>query len=227
MNRKILFAPSLMCMDQLHVEDQLKILNERADLYHVDIMDGNYVKNFSLAPAFVESIRPYAKLPIDMHLMVLHPGDYIEVCAKSGTDYITPHADTITKDAFRVMNQIKDLGCKTGVAVNPSSSLEEIKYYIHLLDKITVMTVDAGFAGQKFIPQMLDKVRQLVEIRKEKKLSFLIEVDGSCNENTYKQLYDAGVDVMIVGTSGLFKLDNNLSLAWEKMMKKFDQCVNS
>ena len=145
--------------------------------------------------------------------------------AKAGADYISPHADRITKDAFRIMNQIHDLGCKTGVAINPSESLDEIKYYIHLLDKITVMTVDPGYAGQKFVPQMLDKIRELVKIREERGLHFLIEVDGSCNERTFKQLYDAGVDVMIVGSSGLFKLDSDLSKAWDKMMDIYNKCV--
>ena len=223
--RKIQFSPSLMCMDFLKIEEQLTLLNEKADIYHVDIMDGHYVKNFSLSPIFIEQIHKKATLPIDAHLMVQYPSDFIDMLIKAGANYITVHSDTIIKDAFRVMNKIKDLGCKTGVALNPANSLDEIKYYIDILDKVTLMTVDAGFAGQKFIPQMLSKINELIKIREIKGLNFLIEVDGSCNEHTFKQLYETGVDVLIVGSSGLFNLDSDISVAWNKMMDIFNRCI--
>lgn len=216
-----MFSPSLMCMDLLNVESQMKILDELCDIYHVDVMDGSYVKNFSLSPMFVEEIKPLASKPIDMHLMVLNPQDYLEACAKAGADYISPHCDRITKDAFRVVNTIKELGCKAGIAVNPSEPLEMIKHYINRLDKITIMTVDPGFAGQKFVPETLDKVRELVRLREENGYNYLIEVDGSCNKNTFKTLTEAGVDVLIVGSSGLFNYSDDLTKAWELMMKDY------
>jgi len=214
-----------MCMNYLAIKEQLAVLNAKADFYHVDIMDGDYVRNFALSPDFVKQISSSAKLPIDVHLMINHPSNYLEVLAESGANYISPQSETITKDAFRTMNTIKSLGCKTGIAINPSNSLDEIKYYIDMLDKITIMTVDPGFAGQKLITNMLFKIRELVKIREEKKLNFLIEVDGCCNGKTFKPLYDAGVDVMIVGSSGLFNLDSDVSVAWDKMMEMFNSSI--
>lgn len=216
--RKMMFAPSLMCMDILHVEEQLAVLDPRCDIYHVDIMDGNYVKNFACSIDFVKAIKAHTTKPIDMHLMVLHPAEYLEACARAGADYISPHADTITRDAFRTLDTIRGAGCKTGVVLNPSEPLEMIRRYLGRLDKVTLLTVDPGYAGQKFVPEILNKVRELVDLREEMGLSFPIEIDGSCNEKTYRRLYEAGADVLIVGTSGLFNLDPDLAVAWDKMM---------
>jgi D-allulose-6-phosphate 3-epimerase len=219
------FSPSLMCMDTLHVQAQLAVLDPRCDIYHVDIMDGNYVKNFACSIDFVKAIKPHTTKPIDMHLMVLHPADYLVSCAKAGADYISPHMDTITRDAFRTLDTIRALGCKTGVVLNPADSLESIRHYIGRLDKITLLTVDPGYAGQKFVPEVLDKVRQLVALRDELGLSFLIEIDGGCNEKSYRWLRDAGADVLIVGSSGLFNLDADLAVAWDRMMMQYAQAV--
>ena len=202
--KKMMFSPSLMCMDLLSMKEQVEILNERADFYHVDIMDGHFVKNITLSPFFVSNLKRISKLPIDVHLMTEYPDDYIEELAKSGADYICPHAETINKDAFRIINKIKGFGCKAGIVLNPATPIEWIKYYIHLLDKITVMTVDPGFAGQPFIPEMLDKIKELKELKEKNGYNYLIEVDGSCNERTFDILTEAGAEVLIVGSSGLF-----------------------
>ena len=220
--KKMMFSPSLMCMDLLYLKEQVEILNERADFYHVDIMDGHFVKNITLSPFFVSNLKRISKLPIDVHLMTEYPDDYIEELAKSGADYICPHAETINKDAFRIINKIKSFGCKAGIVLNPATSLDWIKYYIHLLDKITVMTVDPGFAGQPFIPEMLDKIRELKELKEKNGYNYLIEVDGSCNERTFDILTEAGAEVLIVGSSGLFNLDSDLPKAWDKMMEIYE-----
>ena len=154
--------------------------------------------------------------------MTEYPDDYIEELAKSGADYICPHAETINKDAFRIINKIKGFGCKAGIVLNPATPIEWIKYYIHLLDKITVMTVDPGFAGQPFIPEMLDKIKELKELKEKNGYSYLIEVDGSCNERTFDILTEAGAEVLIVGSSGLFNLDSDLPKAWDKMMEIYE-----
>lgn len=219
--KQVYINPSLMCMDLLDIKRQLEILNTRADFYHVDIMDGHFVPNITLSPDFVKAVSKVAALPLDCHLMVTNPGDYIEPLAAAGAGYIVPHAETINSDAFRVINKIKAAGCKVGVAVNPATPLSAIQYYIHLLDKITIMSVDPGFAGQPFIREMLDKIREAKEIKEKKGLSFILEIDGSCNERTYKELYEAGVESFIVGTSGLFNLDADLETAWGKMAKIF------
>ena len=220
--KKMMFSPSLMCMDLLNMKEQVEILNERADFYHVDIMDGHFVKNITLSPFFVSNLKRISKLPIDVHLMTEYPDDYIEELAKSGADYICPHAETINKDAFRIINKIKGFGCKAGIVLNPATPIEWIKYYIHLLDKITVMTVDPGFAGQPFIPEMLDKIKELKELKEKNGYSYLIEVDGSCNERTFDILTEAGAEVLIVGSSGLFNLDSDLPKAWDKMMEIYE-----
>ena len=220
--KKMMFSPSLMCMDLLYLKEQVEILNERADFYHVDIMDGHFVKNITLSPFFVSTLKRISKLPIDVHLMTEYPDDYIEELAKSGADYICPHAETINKDAFRIINKIKSFGCKAGIVLNPATPIEWIKYYIHLLDKITVMTVDPGFAGQPFIPEMLDKIKELKELKEKNGYNYLIEVDGSCNERTFDILTEAGAEVLIVGSSGLFNLDSDLPKAWDKMMEIYE-----
>ena len=220
--KKMMFSPSLMCMDLLYLKEQVEILNERADFYHVDIMDGHFVKNITLSPFFVSTLKRISKLPIDVHLMTEYPDDYIEELAKSGADYICPHAETINKDAFRIINKIKSFGCKAGIVLNPATPIEWIKYYIHLLDKITVMTVDPGFAGQPFIPEMLDKIKELKELKEKNGYNYIIEIDGSCNERTFDILTEAGAEVLIVGSSGLFNLDSDLPKAWDKMMEIYE-----
>lgn len=220
--KKMKFSPSLMCMDLLELKEQVEILNERADFYHVDIMDGHFVKNITLSPFFVSTLKRVSKIPIDVHLMTEYPDDYIEELAKAGADYICPHAETINKDAFRIINKIKSFGCKAGIVLNPATPIEWIKYYIHLLDKITIMTVDPGFAGQPFIPEMLEKIKELRELKDKNGYNYLVEVDGSCNERTFDILTEAGAEVLIVGSSGLFNLDKDLPTAWNKMMEIYE-----
>ncbi|MHB1393852.1 MAG: D-allulose 6-phosphate 3-epimerase [Clostridia bacterium] len=217
------FSTSLMCMNLLELEKQIKFLNEKSDYYHVDIMDGHFVKNLSLSPFFIKQIKPITKIPIDAHLMVERPNDFISDVAKSGANCISVHSDTIHRDAFRTMNEIRDLKCKVGVVLNPATIIEEIKYYINLIDKVTIMTVDPGYAGQPFIPEILNKLKQIKELKEKHNLSLDIEVDGACNSNTFKLLSDAGAEVFILGSTGLFNLDTDLEKAWDKMIKNFSQ----
>lgn len=216
-------SPSLMCMNLMEIKRQLAVLDTRADFLHIDIMDGHYVKNITLSPFFIEQIRPHTRLPLDVHLMVEEPTDFIEVIAKAGADYICPHAETINRDAFRVIHQIGSLGKKVGVVLNPATPVSYIQHYIHLLDKITVMTVDPGYAGQPFIAGMVQKIETLRDLKEQYGYRYLIEVDGSCNQRTYKMLLEAGAEVLIVGSSGLFNLHDNLEVAWDCMMRDIEQ----
>ncbi|MDU6410293.1 MAG: D-allulose 6-phosphate 3-epimerase [Yersiniaceae bacterium] len=211
-------SPSLMCMNLMEIRQQLEVLNRRADMLHIDIMDGHYVKNITLSPFFIQQIRPHTPLVLDVHLMVENPTDFIQPIAEAGADFICPHAETINRDAFRVINQIRTLGKQVGVVLNPATPVEYLRHYIHLLDKITVMTVDPGYAGQPFIPEMLEKIRQLRDLKREHGYRYLIEIDGSCNTGTYHDLMAAGAEVLIVGSSGLFNLDSDLDAAWDKML---------
>ena len=171
---KVKFSPSLMCMDLTRFREQVEILNERADMYHIDIMDGHFVPNITLSPFFVEQLRKITQLPLDVHLMVERPSDYIEELARVGATYISPHVETLNGIAFRVIDSIRKYGCKVGIVLNPETSIETIKYYIHLVDKITIMTVDPGFAGQPFIPEMLEKIKELKRIKNEKGYEYLM-----------------------------------------------------
>lgn len=179
MEKKLLLAPSMGCCDLYDFGHQVKFIDEHADFLHIDIKDGNYVKTFGVGPDFMTALKKVVKKPMDAHLMVKHPQDYIEACAAAGAAYITPHTDCIESDAFVTINKIISLGCKAGIAMNPAAPLEAIRYYLPLLSKVTIMIVDAGYAGQKVITQMYDKIRTLVKWREEMGLDFLIEADGS------------------------------------------------
>lgn len=221
------FSPSLMCMDFLDMRNQLEIMDSRAYSLHVDIMDGHYVKNITLSPDFVKAIRPATSLPLECHLMTTNPEDFIPMLLDAGADLVSPQAETINAQAFRLINLVKARGKKFGVTINPSTPLSYIKPYIHLLDKITIMTVDPGFAGQPFIAEMLDKIREAKELKEENGYKYLIEVDGSCNERTFKILSEAGAEILIVGSSGLFGLDKDLVKAWDKMEETYKTAMGN
>lgn len=219
MNAK--FSPSLMCMDLTRFREQIEAMNDKAAFYHVDIMDGSYVKNITLSPFFIENLRKITAVPIDVHLMVNHPEDIIPMCLEAGADIISFHPETANNKIFRLLSQIKEAGKQCGVVLNPATPADSIREYAHLLDKVTVMSVDPGFAGQKFIPETLDKIRQLIRMREESGYHYLTEIDGSCNARTFKQIAASGVDVFIVGTSGLFSLADDLNEAWSRMTNVF------
>lgn len=220
MERKLLLAPSMGCCDLFDFENQVTFIDEHADFLHIDIKDGNYVKTFGVGPDFMSDLKKVTHTPQDAHLMVKHPQDYIEACAKAGAEYITPHTDCIESDAFVTLNKIISLGCKAGVAMNPAAPLEAIRYYLPLLSKVTIMIVDAGYSGQKVIPQMYDKIRTLVKWREEMELDFLIEADGSMNADVYGALYEAGADVVVLGPPALWNKDKDIEKAWAIMERE-------
>lgn len=213
-------SPSLMCMDLARFQEQIAFIDQHADYFHIDIMDGHFVPNLTLSPFFVGQVKKLASKPLDCHLMVTRPQDYIGELARAGADYITLHPETLNGQAFRLIEEIRRHGMKVGLILNPETPVDAMKYYIHKADKITVMTVDPGFAGQPFIPEMLDKIAELKSWREREGLSFEIEIDGSCNQGTYKKLMAAGADVFIVGTSGLFNHADNIGDAWQLMSEQ-------
>lgn len=214
----ILISPSLMCMDFMHISEQLKVLNEKSDFYHLDIIDGSYVKNLALSPEFVRQIKPYTDVVLDAHLVMSNPMDYFEELVAAGVDFFSIQADVIERSAFSTIRKIHNSGKKIGIVLNPAVPVSMIGGFIHLLDKVTVMTVEPGFAGQPFIPEMLDKIRELKKIKTSRNLNFLIEADGCCNKSTYAQLLEAGTEVLILGSSGLFRKDMSISESWELMI---------
>lgn len=222
MRQKLLVAPSMGCCDLFKLEEQVKFIDAKADFLHIDIKDGNYVKTFGVGPDFMAYLKPYVKKPMDAHLMVRHPQDFIEACAEAGAAFITPHTDCIESDAFVTINKIKSLGCKAGIALNPAAPLEAIRYYLPILDKVTIMIVDAGYAGQNVIEQMYDKIHTLVKWRSEMNLDFLIEADGSMNKDVYQPLYEAGADVVVLGPPALWNKDKNIETAWKLMEEEIN-----
>ena len=217
MEKKLLLAPSMGCCDLFDFAHQVSYIDARADFLHIDIKDGNYVKTYSIGPDFMAALKPHVKTPMDAHLMVRHPQWIIEDCAKAGATFITPHTDCIESDAFVTFNKILSLGCKAGVALNPASSLEAIRYYLPLLSKVTLMIVDAGYAGQKVIPEVYDKIRTLVQWRQDMHLDVLVEADGSMNQDVYRPLYEAGADVVVLGPPALWNKDSDIENAWQIM----------
>ncbi|MFZ7108409.1 D-allulose 6-phosphate 3-epimerase [Avibacterium avium] len=215
--KKIYISPSLMCMDLLKFKEQIEFLDKAADYFHIDIMDGHYVPNLTLSPFFVQQVNRISTKPLDCHLMVTQPENYIDDLAKAGCDMITLHVETISGQAFRLFEKIERLGMKIGLIFNPETPVESAKYYLHKVDKVTVLTVDPGFAGQSFIPEMLEKIAELKQYRQQHQLNYLIEIDGSCNPKTFDTLIKAGADVLIVGSSGLFNNDPDISKAWQIM----------
>lgn len=215
----VLISPSLMCMNLLAFKKQITFLNQAVDMYHIDIMDGHYVKNMTLSPWFIEQLNKVSTLPLDAHLMVTNPEDYIEDLLALNTKVISLHAEMFMGKAFRIIDQIKAADKQAGVVLNPETPLSTIQDYLHKIDIVTVMTVDPGFAGQKFIEESLEKVKQLKEIRESQQLTFKIQIDGSCNKNTFKILTEAGADILIVGGSGLFNLDPEIQQAFLQMQQ--------
>lgn len=221
MNRTPTFSPSLMCMDLLNAGAEIDILNQRADAYHVDLMDGHFARNITLSPSLVAALSAHGCLPMDVHMMVTDPTQWLEVLASSGATWISPHAETINVNAFRVMNQIEQLGCKTGLVLNPATPLGWVQHYLERVDLLTLMTVDVGFAGQPFIAQVLPKVCEAAELRERHGYSYTIQIDGSCNAATFRRLWEAGADRFIVGNSGLWAKDEDLNVAYDIMLREF------
>lgn len=219
------FSPSLMCMDFLEVGASIETLDTRCDCYHADVMDGHFVPNFALSPDFLRAFCAAAGRETVCHLMVTDPGAYLEPLAKAGVGTLCVHAETVWRDAFRVLQAIRTLGCKTGLVLCPATPLSAVYPLLGHIDRLTVMTVDPGFAGQRFIPEMLDKLRDARDYKREHGCRFVLEADGSCNAGTYRALCAAGTECFVVGTSGLFSLDKDLGRAWEKMESDFAAAV--
>lgn len=223
--RKLMIAPSVGCCDLFHVKEQVKLINEKSDYLHMDIKDGVYVPSYGIGPDYLDYLNKHVEnlKPMDAHLMVKHPQQYLETFAKAGAAYITPHTDCIEGDAFVTIHKIKELGCKAGVALSPSVPLSTIEYYLPLLDKVTIMIVDPGIACQPVDPQMFVKINQLAKIRKERGLNFLIEADGSMNSGLYRPLYEAGADLVILGPPALWNKDTDFNKAWDIMESELER----
>lgn len=216
-----IFSPSLMCLDFLEIRDQVKILNRYCDMLHADIMDGHFVKNISLSVDIIKAIQSIAELPIETHLMVTDPNNYIEALAKIGVDTISLHAEVIQTYSYRIIHRIKALGCRVGIVLCPATPLSLSDWYLNQVDLLTIMTVEPGFSGQKFIPRMVEKVAEASRLKAEKGYHYQIQVDGAIGPKTFKDLYDAGARVFVMDSSGLFMPGTDLETNCQNMKKTF------
>lgn len=194
-------APSILSADFAKLgAEVLDVEKGGADLIHVDVMDGHFVPNITIGPLIVEAIRPVTKLPLDVHLMIEDPDQYIEAFAKAGADYITVHVEA-TRHLHRTLHLIKSFGVKAGVVLNPATPVETIQHIIADIDMVLLMSVNPGFGGQKFIPEVLPKIKRVKELAAEKGAAIEIEIDGGVNPETAKLCIEAGATVLVAGSA--------------------------
>ncbi|EFQ57016.1 ribulose-phosphate 3-epimerase [Streptococcus downei F0415] len=200
-------APSILAADYANFAQELKRIDETsADYVHIDIMDGQFVPNISFGADVVASLRKHSKLVFDCHLMVVEPERYVDAFAQAGADIMTIHVEAI-QHIHGALQKIKKAGLKAGVVINPGTPVSALEPILNLVDQVLIMTVNPGFGGQAFIPEMLEKVKKVATWREEAGYNFDIEVDGGVDDKTIKACKDAGANVFVAG-SYLFKADD-------------------
>jgi ribulose-phosphate 3-epimerase len=205
-------APSILSADFSKLGEDIKDVERGgADYIHVDVMDGHFVPNITIGPLVVEAIRPITKLPLDVHLMIENPDQYIEAFANAGADYITVHVEAC-KHLHRTVHYIKSFGVKAGVVLNPATPVQTIEHVIDDIDMVLLMTVNPGFGGQKFIEGVLPKIRQVKELVDKKGLSVEIEVDGGVNVETARKCIEAGANVLVAGSAIYNEKDRKIAI---------------
>ena len=199
-------APSVLSADYANFETELKKLEASgAEYAHLDVMDGHFVPNISFGAGVVASMRPHSKMVFDCHLMVSNPEHHIEEFARAGADIISIHVEA-TPHIHGALQKIRAAGVKPSVVINPGTPVEAIKNVLNLVDQVLVMTVNPGFGGQAFLPETMDKIRELVVLREVNELNFDIEVDGGIDDKTIQMAREAGANVFVAG-SYVFKGD--------------------
>lgn len=197
----IKIAPSILSADLLKLENQIQAVEKfGADFIHVDVMDGQFVPNITFGPIIVSTLKKITRLPLDVHLMILHADKFIPTFAEAGAEIITIHQEA-SPHIHRSIQMIKDKGKKAGVCLNPGSSLDSILPILSIVDLVLLMTVNPGFGAQSFIPLVLEKIRQLAEIKQKNHYHFLIEVDGGINSDTIPGVVKAGAEVLVAGNA--------------------------
>ena len=194
-------APSILSADFSKLgEEVLAVEKGGADYIHIDVMDGHFVPNITIGPLIVEAIRPVTKLPLDVHLMIENPDRYIEAFAKAGADYITVHVEAC-RHLHRTIQSIKSFGIKAGVVLNPATPVETIQHIIGDIDMVLLMSVNPGFGGQRFIPEVLPKIKKVKALAEQKGVDIEIEIDGGVNPETAKDCIEAGATVLVAGSA--------------------------
>ena len=205
--KKIKISPSILSADFSQLGNEIKRLEEGgADMIHVDVMDGHFVPNLTMGPPIIKALRKYTKLPFDVHLMISPVHKYIKDYADAGADIITIHPEA-TENLKDSIQHIKNLNKKVGVSLNPETKTDLITNLLNEIDLVLIMSVNPGFGGQKFMPEVLDKIKELKGIKDHKNLKFDIEIDGGINFDNNKLAIKAGANILVSGTT-VFKNNN-------------------
>ena len=205
--KKIQISPSILSADFSQLGNEIKRLEDAgADLIHVDVMDGHFVPNLTIGPPVIKALKKDCSIKFDVHLMISPVHKYIEAYSDAGADIITIHPEA-TKDLSASISKIKELKKKVGVSLNPETKVSVIKDYLNQIDLVLVMSVNPGFGGQKFMPEVLDKIKELKNIQKEENIDFDIEIDGGINFENSKIAVAAGANILVSGTT-IFKSNN-------------------
>ena len=205
--KKIQISPSILSADFSQLGNEIKRLEEGgADMIHVDVMDGHFVPNLTIGPPVIKSLKKNSKLIFDVHLMISPVHKYIEAYSDAGADIITIHPEA-TEDLETSILKIKELKKKVGVSLNPETKIDTITNFLDEIDLVLIMSVNPGFGGQKFMPEVLPKIKDLKKYQKEKKIDFDIEIDGGINFENSKTAIEAGANILVSGTT-IFKSNN-------------------
>ena len=205
--KKIQISPSILSADFSQLGNEIKRLEEGgADLIHVDVMDGHFVPNLTIGPPVIKALKKNCSLKFDVHLMISPVHKYIEAYSDAGADIITIHPEA-TNDLSASIQKIKDLGKKVGVSLNPETKISVINNYLNKIDLVLIMSVNPGFGGQKFMPEVLEKIKELKSIQKKQNIDFDIEIDGGINFENSKIVIEAGANILVSGTT-IFKSNN-------------------
>ena len=205
--KKIQISPSILSADFSQLGNEIKRLEEGgADMIHVDVMDGHFVPNLTIGPPVIKALRNHCSLKFDVHLMISPVHKYIDAYADAGADIITIHPEA-TEDLEKSILRIKELKKKVGVSLNPETKIDLILNHLDKIDLVLIMSVNPGFGGQKFMPEVLSKIKELKKIQSEKNINFDIEIDGGINFENYKLAIEAGANILVSGTT-IFKSNN-------------------
>lgn len=226
MSREMKFAPSLMGMDLMNVQAQIEGLNDLAYLYHIDLIDWHYAKNFCLSPQFVGQLRKITDVPLDVHMMVDNLDiELLDTLMDEGADILSMPAELIGQNVFKYISRIRERGKKVGIVLNPATPLSIARYYLDQVDLVTFMGVTPGFAQQKLVPVVLDKIREAHRLRAEKGYHFETQIDGGCHGDTMKAIHETEVDIIIMGATCLFSHSPDTKAAWAKMIEDYEGWV--